>query len=143
MARDPGRLLVVADADAVAREAAREFSQRAHESVAARGRFTVALSGGSTPRRLYALLADASAPFLASVPWGGVHVFWGDERHVPPDDPQSNYRMAREELLSRVPVPAENVHRIEGERKSASDAAAAYERELVRFFALARGGVAK
>jgi 6-phosphogluconolactonase len=133
------RLVVVDDADALAREAASEFARRSRASVAERGGFTVTLSGGSTPRRLYTLLADPSAPFRDEIPWGGVHVFWGDERHVPPDDSQSNYRMAREELLSRVPIPSENVHRIEAERPDADDAADAYQRELMRFFALAPG----
>jgi 6-phosphogluconolactonase len=136
-----GRLVVVDDADALAREAASEFSRRAEKCVAERGRFTVTLSGGSTPRRLYALLADPAAPFRDGIPWGSVHFFWGDERHVPPDDPASNYRMAREALLARVPVPSENVHRIEAERPNAADAADAYERELKRFFALAPGQV--
>ena len=139
VARDRGRVIIVDDAEAVAFEAASEFSRCVGENVAARGRFTVALAGGSTPRRLYALLADPAAPFRAEIPWGRVHFFWGDERHVPPDDPRSNYRMAREELLAKVPVPAENVHRIEAERPDAGDAAAAYERELKRFFDLSSG----
>ena len=136
---DRGRRLVVNDAGALAREAASELARIAQRCVAAAGRFTLALSGGSTPRRLYTLLADPAQPFRAAVPWGATHVFWGDERHVPPDDAQSNYRMANEELLSRVPVPPENVHRIEGERADAAEAAAAYERELRRFFGLAAG----
>ena len=139
--RIPGRLVVVGDADALAREAASEFARRAEGCVAERGRVTVTLSGGSTPRRLYAALADPAAPFRDGIPWSRVHFFWGDERHVPPDDTASNYRMAREELLARVPVPTENVHRIEAERPDAADAADAYERELVRFFAPAPGQV--
>ena len=127
MSREPGRIVVVDDAEALANAAAAAFSRRARESVAAQSRFTVALAGGSTPRRLYARLSDPAAPWMAQIPWRQVHFFWGDERHVPPDDPQSNYRMAREELLSRAPVPAGNVHRIESERPDAADAAAAYE----------------
>lgn len=134
-----GRLVVVDDADALARAAASEFSRRAEECVTERGRFAVTLSGGSTPRRLYTLLADPAAPFRNGIPWSRIHFFWGDERHVPPDDPASNYRMAREELLARVRVPAENVHRVEAERPDAAEAADAYERELMRFFALAPG----
>lgn len=137
MSQTPGRVAVVDDAAALAREAASEFSRRARECAAERGRFTVTLSGGSTPRRLYALLADPAAPFRSDIPWSRVHFFWGDERHVPPDDPRSNYRMAREELLTRVSVPEQNVHRIEAERPDAADAADAYERELTRFFSLA------
>ena len=98
---------------------------------AAVGRFVVALSGGSTPKRLYALLATAA--YAGRVDWSRVHVFWGDERCVPPDDPASNYRMAREALLSRVPVPEGNVHRMRGEDDPGS-AAAAYERELREIF---------
>lgn len=137
--KHPGRLIVVEDADALAREAALEFSRRARTCAAESGRFTVALSGGSTPCRLYALLSDPAAPFRDEVSWSRVHFFWGDERHVPPDDPASNYRTAREQLLERVPVPSENVHRIEAERPDAADAADAYERLLVRFFALHPG----
>ena len=111
--------MIVDDADALAREAAARLAHRARECVDASGRFTLALSGGSTPRRLYTLLADPDAPYRAAIPWAATHVFWGDERCVPPDDPQSNYRMAREALLSRVPIPPENVHRIEAERADA------------------------
>ena len=141
MGQVPVRLVVVDDSDALAREAALELTRRAQSCVAATGRFTLVLSGGSTPRRLYALLADPSQPFRGEVPWSATHVFWGDERHVPPDDPQSNYRTANEALLSRVPVPPENVHRIEGERADAGEAAAAYARELQRTFGLAPGEV--
>lgn len=139
MRTTPGRVFVVDDADALAREAAEEFERRAAAAVASRGRFTVALSGGSTPRRLYALLTDPSASFCKAIPWSRVHLFWSDERHVPPDDPQSNYRMARETLISRVPIPADNVHRIEAELPDAAEAAARYDDELARFFALSPG----
>ncbi|MEP6993078.1 MAG: 6-phosphogluconolactonase [Acidobacteriota bacterium] len=131
--------IIVEDAEALALAAAEVFSRQARESVAVRGRFTVALAGGSTPRLLYARLTDPAAPFLAQIPWSQVHVFWGDERHVPPDDPQSNYWLAREQLLSRAPIPAGNLHRIEAERPDAKDAAAAYEAELIRFFSLSPG----
>lgn len=99
---------------------------------AAEGRFAVCLSGGSTPKRLYERLA---APALvAAFPWQRTHWFWGDERFVPHDDPQSNFRMAREALLSHAPVPPENVHPIPTERMSPAAAAAAYEAELKRFY---------
>lgn len=139
MGEDRGRLLVVDDATALAREAATELTRRAQRCVAAAGRFTLVLSGGSTPRRLYALLADPASPFRDAIPWAATNVFWGDERHVPPHDPQSNFRMANEALLSRVPVPRENVHRIEAERTNAADAAARYQEGLERFFALRTG----
>ena len=135
----PGRVVVVDDAAALAREAAEEIERRAAAAVASRGRFTVALSGGSTPRRLYTLLSDPAAPFCKAISWSRVHLFWSDERHVPPDDPQSNYRMARETLISRVPIPADNVHRIEAELPDAAEAAARYVEELARFFALSPG----
>ena len=93
MGEDRAELLIVDDADALAREAAARLAHHARECVDASGRFTLALSGGSTPRRLYTLLADPDAPYRAAIPWAATHVFWGDERCVPPDDPQSNYRM--------------------------------------------------
>jgi 6-phosphogluconolactonase len=127
---------VVADGAELARAAAGEFQDRAREAVAARGAFTVALSGGSTPKSLFLLLA--SDTYRAQLPWDRIHFFWGDERHVPPDDPESNYGMARDTLLSRAPVPPSNVHRIAGEEEDAGAAAAAYERTLREFFRLGR-----
>lgn len=118
----------------LASAAAEEFMRRAEASVRARGRFAVALSGGSTPRRLFALLADPSQPFRDRIDWSAVHLFWGDERHVPPDHPESNYRMAREALLDAVPIPQGNVHRMRGEEPDAARAAALYEDELRAFF---------
>ena len=96
-----------------------------------RGRFTVALSGGSTPRRLYELLATPA--YAEKTSWERWHVFWGDERCVPPDHPDSNYRMAREALLDRVPIPPSQIHRIKGEAVP-YDAAEAYEHELCQSF---------
>jgi 6-phosphogluconolactonase len=94
--------------------------------------FAMCLSGGSTPRRLYERLAT---PAIASrFPWSRVHWFWGDERFVPHDDPDSNYRMARDALLSRVPVPGANIHPIPTEALSPEEAAAAYEATLKRFY---------
>ena len=122
---------VVADRAALARNAAQRFVARAREAIAARGRFAVALSGGSTPRDLYALLALPE--FSAQIEWARVHFFWGDERAVPPDHPDSNYRMANETLLSRVKPPAQNIHRILAEQKPV-DAARAYEETLRGFF---------
>jgi 6-phosphogluconolactonase len=139
MTGDRDRIVRVADLEALAREAAADFTRRANEAVGARGRFAVALSGGRTPQRLYALLADEREPFRAQIPWNEVHLFWGDERHVPPDDPESNYRMVREVLLSRLSIPDSNVHRIEGEREDAAQAAALYESELRSFFDLGPG----
>ncbi|MEO7986911.1 MAG: 6-phosphogluconolactonase, partial [Gemmatimonadales bacterium] len=97
------------------------------EAIAASGRFTVALAGGSTPRAAYLLLATDA--FARRVDWARVQVLWGDERCVPPSDPRSNYRMAREALLDRVPIPPSNIHRIRGE-DDPPESAAAYERLL-------------
>jgi 6-phosphogluconolactonase len=90
--------------------------------------FFVCLSGGSTPKRLYERLAQA--PYDQEFPWANTHVFFGDERFVPADHKDSNFRMAREALLAHVPVPPENVHRIETDRPTAADAAAAYDKTL-------------
>ncbi|HEV7365280.1 MAG TPA: 6-phosphogluconolactonase [Gemmatimonadales bacterium] len=110
-------------ADAVARH----IVVRADGAIATAGRFTLALAGGSTPRDAYARLATDD--FARWVEWERVHVLWGDERCVPPDDPRSNYRMAKEALLDRVPIPAQQIHRIRGEDPP-EKAAAEYEREL-------------
>jgi 6-phosphogluconolactonase len=126
-------LVVVDEVAALARAAAQEFSRCATEAFTARGRFCVALSGGNTPRAVYSLLADQ----YRDLGWDKVFIFFGDERHVPPDHPDSNYRMAKETLLSRVPLPADNVFRVRTEL--AADAAADdYDRRLREFFKLAR-----
>jgi 6-phosphogluconolactonase len=124
------RLDVLPDRAGLMRAAAEEFVKVAGHAQSSRGRFSVALSGGSTPAALYSLLATAD--FARRVDWSRVHVFWGDERCVPPDHPQSNFRMANETLISKVPLPAENVHRIHGE-DDPKQAAAAYEALLRRF----------
>jgi len=128
------QIQVLADPEAVSRVAAIEFLRSARASIERSGRFTVALSGGSTPRQLYELLG--SAEFRDRVPWANIHFFWGDERHVPPTHPDSNYRMAYEALLSKVPVPAANIHRVPAEDPDANRAAQAYEDELRRSFQL-------
>ena len=99
---------------------------------------SIALAGGSTPRALYRLLADPAAPFRARIDWQAVHFFWGDERHVPPDHPDSNFRMAREAMLDHVQVPAAHMHRIAGEEPDAARAARLYDRELSEVFGLRR-----
>ncbi|MDX1991381.1 MAG: 6-phosphogluconolactonase [bacterium] len=115
-------------AAAVAEAAAQFFAQKAQEAIAAQGRFTVALSGGSTPKAMFTLLAQA--PFAEQVDWPKVHIFWGDERTVPPDHPDSNYKMAAEALLKSVPLNPANVHRMEGELDPV-EAAVRYE-DVVR-----------
>jgi 6-phosphogluconolactonase len=114
--------------------AAAEFIAQADAAVRARGKFTVALSGGSTPKSLFTLLATKP-----NVPWDKIYFFWGDERHVPPDDPESNYRMANQAMLSKVPVPSENIFRIHSEEKDPAQAALQYEQTLQQFFHLASG----
>jgi 6-phosphogluconolactonase len=122
--------------DALMHAAAECFVVAAIEATRLSGRFIVALAGGSTPKRLYALLA--SPAYVARVDWSNVHVFWGDERCVPPEDPAANYRMAYRVLLDRVPVPAANVRRIRGE-DDPGVAAAAYEQTLRETFATPEG----
>jgi 6-phosphogluconolactonase len=112
----------------VARAAARLFVDYAWQSIAKYGQFTVALSGGNTPRTLFELLA--SSEFRGQVDWAKVQVFWSDDRPVPPTDPESNYGMARRELLIRVPIPEANVHRMEAENPSIGRAAHEYEEVL-------------
>ena len=101
--------LILPDAAAVAQAASDRFVALARSAIAANGHFTLALSGGSTPKAMLARLIDQP------VDWAHVEVFWGDERCVPPDDADSNYRMAHEALLAHVPIPDENVHRMQGE----------------------------
>ena len=115
--------------------AAEEFVQAARAAIGAQGRFTVALSGGSTPKALYSLLASNYAGFA----WNRVFIFFGDERHVPPTDPDSNYRMANEALLTKVTIPPENVFRVPAENPDAAAAASEYETQIRRFFALKPG----
>jgi 6-phosphogluconolactonase len=122
---------IVPDAVTLAHDAAEEFHRLAEAAVQERGRFSVALSGGNTPRTVYSLLASEHK----QLPWDRIHIFFGDERHVPPDDPDSNFRMASESLLSKVPIPEKNVHRIHAEL-DAEAAAAEYEQQLVSFFHL-------
>lgn len=122
---------VFPDPASMAEAAARHIVEGAQSAIDARGRFSIALSGGSTPRDLHLKLAHP--PFRDEIDWAHVHVFFGDERCVPPDDPQSNYRMAEETLLSHVPIRREQIHRMRGEL-APKDAAADYERELREFF---------
>lgn len=115
-----GTLEVFDSAEIVANAVADLFVERAGEAIGERGQFCVALAGGTTPRAAYALLADE--PRSGQIDWRNVAVYFGDERCVPPDDEQSNYRMAQQTLLRRVPIPAENVFRMRGEDDPASAA---------------------
>ena len=124
---------ILADGEALAERAADWLvkSLRASE-----GTVAVALSGGNTPRRLYELLA--APPRRTQLPWERLHCFWGDERFVPPDHPDSNYRMAREAMLDHVPVPAAQIHPVPTQGMSPAAAAVAYERDLQRYYGSTR-----
>jgi 6-phosphogluconolactonase len=121
---------VFEDLPALSRAAASLFIDSCSQAIQQRGRALVALSGGGTPTELYRLLAQP--PYTEQVAWAHVHIFWGDERCVPPDDPQSNYRQANEMLLSRVPIRRQNVHRVAGEAEP-SEAALSYALMLRQF----------
>lgn len=125
------QFLVLNDPADVARAAADRFVEIAREAIGERSRFSVALSGGSTPQRAYELLA--SEDYRERLDWSKAHIFFGDERSVPPDDAESNYRMANEALLSRVEIPAKNIHRINGTGDAVANARL-YEDELRTFF---------
>ena len=133
MKEDRLRIIVEEKQDALSERGAALFEQKAIESVEKEGDFCVALSGGSTPRAMHRRLASRS-----SIPWRGVHLFWGDERCVPASDPSSNYGMAWEDFLQKVPVPAERIHPMPGHRVP-EQGALTYERELKRLFDLRPG----
>jgi 6-phosphogluconolactonase len=126
---------VVADSNELSRVGAEEFERTARNAVQARGRFTVSLSGGSTPRGLYSQLARDTR----KLPWDKIYLFWGDERHVPPEDKDSNYRMVRETLLLHAPIPPEHVFRMHAEDTDAARVAEQYEHLLQEFFVLKAG----
>jgi len=127
-----------ADAEQVSRAAAEDVARLAREAVVARGRFTIAMAGGSTPRRMYELLAEP--PFHDQLDWSKIEFFWGDERSVPPDHKDSNFRMAKLALLDKVPVPAASIHRIEAERADRDAAARDYQAQIARVFGVAATG---
>jgi 6-phosphogluconolactonase len=122
---------ILETAEEVARAAADSFTDIAIDSIVAEGRFSVALAGGSTPRRTYQLLA--SEEYRDRIDWSKVHIFFGDERCVPPTHSDSNYHMVQETMLSRLPIPEENVHRMIGEGDAHANASL-YESELQTFF---------
>jgi 6-phosphogluconolactonase len=129
---------ILADANAIAQTAAAEFVEAAREAVCLKDSFSVALAGGSTPKALYGLLLN-NGPLRAAVPWSKIQFFFGDERHVPPDDADSNFRMASEAMLAKAQVDSKQVHRIKGEIENAAEAAAEYERDLRMSFRLEEG----
>jgi 6-phosphogluconolactonase len=119
------------DLEFLARSAADQFIQLAGDCIRTHGIFSVALSGGSTPQSLYRVLA--SEPFSEQVDWSLVHLFWGDERCVPPNHPDSNYFHAFQTMITNIPIPEKNIHRIPAEL-SPKEAAVSYEETLLEFF---------
>ena len=126
---------VLENGEAVSRAAAEMLVDISLEKLKSTESFAVALSGGSTPKNMFAMLAN-DAELQDRMPWDRVHFFWGDERHVAPDHADSNFRMTHETMLSKVPVPPGNIHRIRSENPDAGEAAAEYEQELREFFKL-------
>jgi 6-phosphogluconolactonase len=123
---------VFENVDALSQGVLDELLRILKDSIEKRGRFVIGMGGGRTPAKMYELW---SQPKIASaVPWSQVHMFWGDERYVPANDPQSNYRMARETLISSVPIPAANVHPVPTEVAPQEACAEAYEAALKKFF---------
>jgi 6-phosphogluconolactonase len=123
------------DTAALAAATAELFTESAKTAVAARGVARIAVSGGSTPKIVFKMLADPAQPFLTGVPWDKLQLYWVDERCVPPDHAESNYRMTKEAMLTQIPLPAENVHRMEGELDP-EEAASKYEAEIRNSFKL-------
>jgi 6-phosphogluconolactonase len=128
----PREVFIAETPDDLAREAATRILEVAALAIADHGRFSVALSGGSTPRKLYGLLGQA--PFSQMVDWKGVYVFFADERFVPPDHPDSTLLLARETLLDQVPIPPGNVYAVPTEGDTPENCAAAYAESLKSFF---------
>jgi 6-phosphogluconolactonase len=120
------------DSDTLSQQAAQFTVRIAAESLVTHGRFMIALAGGSTPKKLYALLA--SEPYRSQLDWALVEVFWSDERCVPPDDSESNFRMAQETLLSKVPIPTSQIHRMPADQPDREAASQAYVAEMRHAF---------
>ena len=131
-------IIIVEDLHSLSRKAAVLFVEQAAAVLKTRPFFSMALSGGSTPKHLYRLL-NSDPGLKDAVAWEKIHFFWGDERHVPPDHAQSNYRMAYEAMLSALPLPQGNIHRIISEDSDAGRAARRYAQEISRFFQLQAG----
>jgi ribulose-phosphate 3-epimerase len=127
---NPGSMQIFPDKESLSQAGAREFLRCAQEAIAARGRFLVALSGGSTPQRMYQILAGPS--YRPQLDWQRIEWLWGDERCVPPDHHDSNFRMARDALLAHLPIPASRIHRMEAERSDRDAAARDYQAVLAR-----------
>jgi 6-phosphogluconolactonase len=133
--RERGELVVLPDQAALAEAGAQRFVALAQAAISAHGRFSVALSGGSTPRGMYERLAQP--PHRDAIDWPNVYIFWGDERYVPPDDAESSFRMAREALLAHVPLPAANIYPVPTVGGTPEAAAKAYAETINAFFGAA------
>ncbi|MFN3480601.1 MAG: 6-phosphogluconolactonase, partial [Thermodesulfovibrionales bacterium] len=125
------KVRVLQDLEAISREAATIFTAISRNCIASKGSLVIALSGGSTPRRFYTLLSSDS--YINKIDWGCVHIFWADERCVPKEHEDSNFRFAYESFISKVPLPTNNIHRIKSEKKP-EVAAMEYENEIRDFF---------
>ena len=131
---------IVKDADAMSSLAAAILVEHIGKALRQQNEYSIALSGGSTPRRLYTLLADDPG-WRGQIPWDRIHFFWGDERPVPPDHPDSNYRMAHDAMLSKADVQPAHIHRMRAEVPDAAQAAEDYTLEILRFFDIKDGEV--
>jgi 6-phosphogluconolactonase len=131
--KEPTPVEIFADVAALTSGVGNLFVRLAQDAVAKRGIFTVALSGGSTPKGLYTLMVTDKS-LRAAIPWSKIHFFFGDERHVPPDSPDSNFRMVNEAMFLRLPPGSIHIHRILGELADAAEAASCYEVEVKDFF---------
>lgn len=121
------------DSDTLSRDAAQYIVRLATESIVSHGRFTIALSGGTTPRKLYGMLGDE--PYRSQIDWALVDIFWSDERCVPPDSEDSNYLLAQQVLLNKIPIPAAQIHRMPADEPDRDAASQAYTDEMRRVFA--------
>ena len=121
------------DTDTLSHDAAQYIVRLAGQSIVTHGRFTIALSGGTTPKKLYGLLGDE--PYRSQIDWTHVDIFWSDERCVPADSEDSNYRLAQQVLLSKIPLGASQIHRMPADEADREAAAAAYTNEMRRVFA--------
>lgn len=126
------QIAIYPDIDTISQQAAAYVARIAREAIVTRGRFTIALSGGNTPKKLYSLLA--TEPYSSQIDWQLVDIFWSDERCVPPDDPESNYYLAQEVMLSRLTIPVAQVHRMPADGDNRIAASLDYTREMQRVF---------
>lgn len=127
------QIALYADTDTLSLEAARYIVRLANEAVVSHGRFSIALSGGTTPRKLYGMLGDE--PYRSQIDWALVDIFWSDERCVPPDSEDSNYLLAQQVLLNKIPIPAAQIHRMPADEPDRDAASQAYTEEMRRIFA--------